>query len=211
MTNELTIRSYKREDFRQLIEVQRECFPPPYPEEQLWNHEQLECHITLFPEGALCAEISGVIVGSATSLIVQFDPRHPEHTWARVSDNGYIRTHNPRGNVLYGIDMAVRPAYRRQGIARALYEARYDLVRRLRLDAFVAGGRMPGYHLYRRTLTPEDYANKVIEGLITDPVLTPQLRSGLKPIVLLRDYLPDDESGNCALLLCWKDPECEVN
>lgn len=207
----VVIRSYTEADIPQLLEVQRECFPPPYPEEQLWTPEQLRSHIAVFPAGALCAEIDGKVVASCTSLIIAFDPAHPQHTWAEVSDNGYIRTHNPRGNTLYGIDIAVRPAYRGRGIARLLYRARFDLVVRLGLERFLTAGRMPGYHRHAGTLTVEEYAQRVIAGELADPVITPQLRAGLRPVAVVRDYIPDEESANAALLLEWPNPHVEVN
>lgn len=210
MSTPIIVRPYTRADIPQLLEVQRECFPPPYPEEQLWSPEQLESHIAIFPAGALCADAGGRVVGSCTNLIIRFDPAHPQHTWAEVSDNGYIRTHDPHGDSLYGIDIAVRPAYRGRGIARLMYQARYDLVRRLGLRRFLTAGRMPGYHLHAATLTPEQYAARVIAGELADPVITPQLRAGLRPVAVLRDYLPDEESGNAALMLEWRNPEREA-
>ena len=53
------IRTYTEEDFAGLLRIQQESFPPPFPQELLWNEEQLRNHITLFPEGALCVEIAG--------------------------------------------------------------------------------------------------------------------------------------------------------
>jgi len=203
----LVIRPYTEADYPALLQIQRECFPPPYPEEQLWSLEQIRSHVEHFPEGALCAVLEGKLVGSCTSLIIQWNPGEAAHSWGEATDWGFIRTHNPRGNTLYGVDIAVRPAYRGRGIARALYQARYELVRRLGLERFLAGGRMPGYHRYRNHLTPEQYAQEVISGRILDPVITPQLKAGLKPLRVVRDYLPDQESGNCALLLEWRNPE----
>ena len=70
------VRNYTESDFNALIDVQKESFPPPFPEELLWNKEQLQNHITLFPEGALCIEIDGKVVGSMTGLLVDFDYNH---------------------------------------------------------------------------------------------------------------------------------------
>lgn len=198
------VRPYTMADWPQLYRIQRECFPPPYPEEQLWSKEQIESHIRHFPEGALCAEADGELLGSCTCLIIRFDPAHPDHTWSEVTADGYINTHDSGGDSLYGVDMAVRPAFRGSGVARAMYQARYDLVRRLGLKRFLAAGRMPGYHRYASELTPEQYGEAVAAGRLIDPVITPQMKAGLKPLYVIRGYLPDAESGNCAFLLEWK-------
>lgn len=200
----LRVRPYTVADWPGLFRIQRECFPPPYPVEQLWSQDQIESHCRLFPEGALCVEADGELVGSCTSLIIRWDPNHAQHSWSEVSGDGYITTHDPAGNALYGIDMAVRPDWRGRGAARAMYQARYDLVSRLGLDCFLAAGRMPGYHRYAGRWTPEQYAGAVVRGEIADPVITPQLRSGLRPVQVLHGYLPDAESGNAALLLEWR-------
>ncbi len=102
-------RQYTEDDFEQLIAIQRESFPPPFPPELWWNKAQLHNHVTIFPEGALCAEIDGTIIGSITGLIVQFDPLHPHHTWEEITNNGYIHNHNPNGNTLYVVDICVAP------------------------------------------------------------------------------------------------------
>lgn len=204
---DITVRPYTLDDIPALHEVQRACFPPPYPAEQLWSREQLESHIAVFPAGALCAEVNGLIVGSCTSLIIHFDPAHPDHTWDEVADGGFLRrSHQPNGNSLYGIDMAVIPEYRGRGVARAMYRARYELVAGLGLERFLAAGRMPGYAQFANDLTPEEYASRVIAGELTDPVITPQIRSGLRPLSVIHNYIPDEESRNCAILLEWLNP-----
>jgi len=44
------IRNYTPDDFDELIRIQQESFPPPFPSELWWNKEQLTNHVTLFPE-----------------------------------------------------------------------------------------------------------------------------------------------------------------
>lgn len=204
---DVIIRPYTEHDIPALRAVQRACFPPPYPEEQLWTEEQLRSHIRIFPRGALCAQVGDRIVGSCTSLIIRFDPEHPDHTWDEVADGGFIRTHRPDGDTLYGIDMAVIPEFRGRGVARAMYQARFRLVRELRLKRFVAAGRMPGYAQAANRMTPETYAAKVAAGELTDPVLTPQLKAGLRPVKVIRGYITDAESLDCALLMEWPNPD----
>ena len=199
---DIQVRPYTLADFEQLIRIQRECFPPPFPPELWWNREQIASHIAHFSEGALCAVSNGELVGSATCTRLLFDPTHLSHTWAEAADDGWIRTCDPHGDTLYGIDVAVRPAWRGRGVARALYQARFALVRQLGLKRFTAGSRISGYHRHRH-LSPEEYTAEVISGRLTDPVITPQLKAGLRPVCVVHDYLLDAESGNCALLMQW--------
>lgn len=203
----MRVRTYTPDDIEQLIDIQRECFPPPFLEEQLWNRDQLMSHISIFPQGAICVEHEGQLIGSCTALIIDWHLGDPPHSWEEVTDAGFIRTHNPRGNTLYGVDMAVRPSWRKQGIARLMYEARFTLVQQLGLERFMAGGRMPGYGRYQHTMSPEEYTKRVINNKLIDPVLTPQLRAGLRPVQVVHHYIADEESANCALLLEWPNPD----
>jgi ribosomal protein S18 acetylase RimI-like enzyme len=199
----IAVRPYTLADFDQLVRIQRECFPPPFPAELWWRREQLASQLAHFPAGTLCAVEGDELVGSATCTRIHFDPAHPQHTWAEVADDGYIRTCDPNGDTLYGIDMAVRPAWRGRGVARALYQARYALVQRLGLLRFLAGSRMSGYHDHPE-LTPEQYAAAIVAGRLADPVITPQIKAGLQPVCVLHDYVQDEESRNFALLMQWQ-------
>ncbi|MFX3622905.1 MAG: GNAT family N-acetyltransferase [Ectobacillus sp.] len=200
------IRNYTEQDFQQLIRVQQECFPPPFPSELWWNTEQLHNHVTLFPEGALCIEIDGEIAGSITSLIVDFDPAHPTHTWEEITDNGYIRNHNPNGNTLYVVDIGVRPSYRKLGLGKWLLTSLYDVVIHLGLKRLLGGGRMPGYHKHAAEMTPEQYIEAVIKGDVKDPVITFLLRCGRTPVSIVSNYLEDEESCNYGTLMEWRNP-----
>lgn len=201
----IQVRPYRVADFDALLAVQRACFPPPFPVELLWSREQVASHVAVFSDGALCAEVDGEIVGSATAHIIRWHPGEPAHTWAEASDHGFLRNHDAGGNTLYGVDVAVLPAFRRQGVARELYRARYALVRRLGLARFMAGSRLAGYRQHSAQLSPEAYADAVVAGRFVDPVITPQLRAGLNALQVVRGYLPDEESCDCALLMEWRN------
>ncbi len=202
----LRIRPYTLADLPGLLVIQRECFPPPFPPELWWQPEQIATHVQVFPAGALCAEDDGELVGSATAHILRWEPGDPAHTWSAASDDGWLRNHDPSGNTLYGVDVAVRPAWRGRGVARNFYQARYDLVRQLGLKRFLAGSRLSGYRLHAARLTPQQYADAVVRGDLSDPVITPQLRAGLRPLRVVHDYLTDEESCNHALLMEWANP-----
>lgn len=200
------IRNYKKDDFGQLIQVQKEAFPPPFPEELLWNTEQLTNHISLFPDGALCVEIGGRIAGSITGLIVHLDNGDEDHSWAEITDNGYIRNHDPEGNTLYIVDICISPAYRKLGLGKWMMQAMYETVVQLGLERLLGGGRMPGYHLHSAELSIEEYAEKVLQGELKDPVVSFLLRCGRTPVKPVANYLEDEESLNYGMLMEWKNP-----
>lgn len=205
------IRNYEKKDFEKLIQIQQESFPPPFPSELWWNEEQLENHITRFPEGALCIEIEGEMAGSMTGLIVDFDVEHPNHTWEEITDSGYIRNHNPEGNTLYVVDIGVRPAFRKLGLGKWLMLSMYDVVVHLNLERLLGGGRMPGYYKKADNMTPEQYVEAVVKGAVKDPVLTFLIRCSRTPICVVPNYLEDEESCHYATLMEWKNPFRNIN
>ena len=200
------IRSYQEEDFEELIQIQRESFPPPFPSELWWNEEQLHNHVALFPQGALLIEVDGQVAGSITSLITHFNPDHPEHTWAEVTDNGYIRNHSPSGDTLYVVDLCIRPSFRGLGLGKYLLQALYHVVVQFRLQRLLGGARMPGYHHHAQHMRPEEYLDAVVQGKLKDPVITFMMRCGRVPIGVVPDYLEDEESCNYAALMAWRNP-----
>ncbi|TMV52760.1 GNAT family N-acetyltransferase [Paenibacillus mesophilus] len=198
------VRPYTIDDYDALLTVQREAFPPPFPEELWWKKEQIAAHIAAYPEGAMVALCDGEVAGSSTSLLITFTGK--PHTWEEVSDNGYIQgAHEPDGDSLYGIDLCVRPAYRSKGIAGALYEARKQLVVRSGLKRFLAGCRIPGYNLHADRMDADEYVRRVVAGEFKDLVLSFMLRQGLTPVQVLDNYLEDDESLNKAVLVEWRN------
>lgn len=200
-----TVRNYESKDFGQLIEVQAESFPPPYPAELWWNEAQLEQHVARCPEGALCVEVDGRIAGSMTALRRTL-AGGDGHSWASVTDDGYIRNHEPDGDTLYVVDLCVRPAYRALGLGRLLIQTMHETVVQLGCRRLLSGGRMPGYHKHADRLTPEQYLAEVTAGRLRDPVVSFLLGCGRLPVGVAHGYLEDEQSCSCAALMEWRNP-----
>jgi predicted amidohydrolase/GNAT superfamily N-acetyltransferase len=166
--------------------------------------DQYLSQITRFNEGQIVIEDNKVIVATAFSMIVDYARFGDTHTYAQITDDGYLTHHNPAGDTLYGVDIFVHPKYRGLRLGRRLYDARKELCRSLNLRRFIAGGRIPGYAKYADHFSPVRYIEEVKNREIFDPVLSFQLSNGFHVRKLLTGYLPvDADSLGYATLLEW--------
>ncbi|WP_233095889.1 bifunctional GNAT family N-acetyltransferase/carbon-nitrogen hydrolase family protein [Alicyclobacillus sp. SO9] len=198
----IILRNIQESDIDDIIALQQLCFPNMEP----WKPEHLLSHLEIFPEGQFCVEYEGKLVGSASSLIVNFDEYDDQHTWDDITDGGYITNHDSDGFNLYGIEVQVHPSYRNMNIGQRLYEARKELARRLNLKSIIIGGRMPLYSQHAQEMSPREYVEQVGRHNLHDPVLTFQLRNGFTLMRINPEYLPDDKaSRRYATLMEWNN------
>jgi len=169
-----------------------------------WSHKQIEKLIRIFPEGQVVTVVDNKIVGCALSIIVDYDRVKNDHTYDSVTGQETFNTHNPKGNILYGIEVFVHPDYRGLRLARRMYDYRKELCEKLNLKAIMFCGRIPNYHIYSEELRPKEYIQKVSKKEIFDPVLTFQLSNDFHVRKVMTNYLPnDEESRHFACLLQW--------
>lgn len=203
-TGKVKIRALDPGDYDAVVDIQTRSFPGIKP----WTRAQFESQLSRFPHGQLCIEFDGRVVATSSTLILDLEHLSALHDFKEVSDDGFIGNHDPEGDTLYGIDIAVDPDFRGLRLARRLYEARKDLARRLNLRRFAIAGRMPTYHKHADRLSPEQYLKKVLKKEIRDPVITAQVANGFRALRVLENYLPsDEESGGHAVLMEWKNPD----
>ncbi len=171
-----------------------------------WRRREVASLLRKFPEGQLCVEVNGRVVGCALSIIVDYSKFGDSHTYNEITADDTFKTHNSEGDVLYGIDVFVHPEYRGMRLARRMYDARKELCENLNLRAIVAGGRIPGFAKQSEELTPKQYIQKVEMKELYDPILSFQLSNGFHVKKLLRGYLEGDrESREYATLLEWNN------
>ena len=171
-----------------------------------WSEKKFNAMLTRFPAGQLCVEDNGKVVAAALSVIVDYSRFGDSHTYDQITGKGFLTTHDPDGDVLYGVDVFVHPDYRDLRLGRRLYDSRKELCRNLNLRAIVAGGRIPGYESFASELSPHEYIEKVSRKEIYDPILTFQLSNDFEVKRLLTNYLPADKmSHGYATLLEWSN------
>ncbi len=200
------IRQMMQEDVPGAVALQKLAFPPPFSEDLHWDPEHLLHHVAVFPTGQWIAESEGQIVGSCSNAIISEARWQAHGSWGATVGGPYIHNHDSKGSTLYGLDITVHPEFRRIGIGRAFYAARFDLIRTQGLTRYGTGCRIPDFRQLAQTkpgLTPEAYVSMVQHGEFADRTLTPLLRYGLKLIGVVDNYMEDEESGNAGALLEW--------
>lgn len=195
-------------DVPAVVDLQRRV----YPVERAWSSEELAQHLAVFPEGQLVAvDETGRVVGSASSLLIDWDDYAESAQWSAITGRGTFSTHNPLGKTLYGADMCVDPAARQRGIGSHLYDARKKFIRERGLKRLLTGGRIPGYAQVAQTTSSPDYVAEVVRGRRKDATLSFQLKNGLVVLDVVPQYLDDPESRGFATLLEWLNPEYVTN
>jgi predicted amidohydrolase len=199
--HKLALRHLVKEDYADLKVMMDEVYPNLGG---AWPEKQFKAQLAVFPEGQICIEDHGKIVAAAFSLIVDYDKFGDHHTYDQITGDAYLTTHDPLGDVLYGIEVCVSLDYRSMRLGRRLYEARKELCQSLNLKSIIAGGRIPNYKNYAHELSPQKYIEQVKKREIYDPILTFQLSNDFEVKRVLTAYLPEDkESKGYATLLEW--------
>lgn len=184
------------------VALQRLCFPAPFPEDHLWQAHHLAGHLKHFPEGQFVAIENGSVAASSSSIIISRSTWLAPITWDDITGGLDLTGHDPEGSLLFGVDISVHPDLRGRGIARQIYQARFDLVRRLGLESYVTLCRMPGFST-SGFKEPAEYARKVAAGERSDPTMTPLLKMGMSLNVVAYNCMEDEESGNAGAKLDW--------
>ncbi|MGH8274961.1 MAG: GNAT family N-acetyltransferase, partial [Gammaproteobacteria bacterium] len=87
------------------------------------SRDRFQAQLRRFPEGQICIEDNGHVVAAALSLIVDYEQFGDQHTYDEITAEGYITTHEPDGDILYGTEVFVDPDYRDMRLGRRLYDA----------------------------------------------------------------------------------------
>lgn len=199
----------------QLVHVQRTVYQIP-PEH--WEHpevltaEKFLTHMEVFPDGQFMALdiMTDTVVGTCASLIVDHDPSQPfNSTWRKTTADGTFRSHNPRGEWLYGADNVVLSSCRGGGVGGRLMQARYNVVVKKNLRGMLAGSMPIDYHkAAAEGLSIEAYIAEVVAGRRWDTNLSKQLKKGFRVLNAIPNYLTDaPDTANYGVAIVWDNPE----
>ena len=202
--NKIELRNLQLDDYLELKNSMLESYTGM--EDPYWNKSEIENLLSIFPEGQLVVLVDDSVVGSALSIIIDEKKAMSTHNYDQITGYSSFSTHNPKGNILYGIDVFIHPKYRGLRLGRRLYDARKELCEQLNLKSIVFAGRIPKYAKYANELTPKQYLEKVKAKEINDPVMSFQMSNDFHMVRLMRNYLDGDkESKDYAVLLEWNN------
>lgn len=178
-----------------------------WPGEMSVAEEKVRSRININPGGILVARRGVNFCGMASTVqISHYDYENPP-SWYDISDDGWCTTHNPSGKILYGIDLTV-PKGAPRGVAEALMVSVGSLAIRRGVKYAMLGGRIPRYHKYSSSYSPDEYIDaRRSTGRHLDPEI--ELYSsiiGLKVLKPIPDYIDDPGSENWGVLLRWRNP-----
>lgn len=173
--------------------------------------------ITIFPEcGIVVGEIDGCIEGYVSVQLANDDIVYCP-TWNEATDFGHLtKSHNPHGEWLHGVGLAVSPKGCRGGMTECLisYLFGYAVAEKKRGCRFVT--RMPGYFRHNIDMSPDEYACARHNGKPLDPELRILGNYGFKvldPPVIFQNYVDGGgDPGSCGYSVLieqlnptWKD------
>ncbi len=174
----------------------------------VFKPHHLQQHIDQFPEGQFVALDGEKVVGFTATYRTTLAPEDdPLHDWYATVGGFSLTSHHPDGEWVYGAELGVHPDYRKRGIATALYDARFDMIRRLKLKGYYSVGLLVGYHKHQTDLTLQEYAAKVMRRELTDPTLTMQMNRGFRPLKLVENYIGESIPGitGAGVLIVWEN------
>jgi GNAT superfamily N-acetyltransferase len=189
-------------DYEELKEAMIASYPGM--PNSFWKEHQIKVLLQKFPKGQVVIKVNGKIAGCALSIIVNSTKFEEQHTYKEITGHFSFNTHTEKGDVLYGVDVFIKPEFRGLRLGRRLYNYRKELCEQLNLKAIVFGGRIPNYHKFASECSPKEYLEKVKNLEIHDPVLNYQLSNDFRPVRVIKGYLEGDEASNeYAVLLRW--------
>lgn len=197
----IEIKNATRKNLDTVIKLENEV----WPEGTRSPIEKFENRLKIFPKGFFLAYNDGRLIGVSTSQRISYDGATID-SWEKVTDHGWIRTHNSFGNALYVVSVG---SISRSGGGSVLIQAQKKLAKDLGLDYLVLGSRIPGYDTYcinEEEIPIESYIKlKREDGEYLDPELRFYTRNGLSLREIKSNYMEDDkESRNYGAIMIWK-------
>ena len=85
-----------------------------------WKEHHIGALLEKFPEGQVVIKVNGQIAGCALSIIIDYSEYDDYHTYKEITADYTFNSHTMDGDVLYGIDVFIKPEFRGLRLGRRL-------------------------------------------------------------------------------------------
>src|SRR3989344_8704096 len=130
----IVVRNARRENLNEIVRLENDI----WPEGTRARVDKFKSRLSIFPEGFFIAFKNNEIIGVSTSEIIDYNLENLT-SWENITDNGYIRNHNKKGNALYVVSVGAKS---RSGGGSALIQAQIKLAEKLNMKFLVLGARI---------------------------------------------------------------------
>lgn len=199
----MKVRPAALEDLDAYVTIQEE----EWGETMAAGRLQLESRLKTFPTGVLVGEHEGQVVAGATFIRLSGYDIHEALSWTDLCDDGWCTNHDPNGPVMFGVDLSVSRHAPRSASA-VMLTGGIALAIRQGVEAVYWGSRLPRYHKYADSMTPDEYLHsKNRRGRYLDPEVQLYSRAPLVEVVgAVPEYFKDWESENWGAIMMWRNP-----
>lgn len=190
----------------EFVRLNREVWGDIADSRYLWSHDMIESHFKMCPEFIYCGFERGNLVATLTNMRTTEEDMRKKKTWLERTDNGFLTTHRPEGDIGFGVDLSVsRRASKRVSDRIVLAALCVSLVGE-GLQAVYLGARIPGYHKHQDMSVEEYVYGKRNSGKPLDPELYFYLKNGFEIVEVIPHYIADPASLNYGVLIRWSNP-----
>ena len=89
-----------------------------------WKGYHIQTLIEKFPEGQIIIRVNNQLAGCALSIVIDYNQFGENHTYREITGNFTFSTHDEEGDMLYGVDVFIKPEFRGLRLGRRLYDYR---------------------------------------------------------------------------------------
>lgn len=191
---------------KEFVRINRQVWSGITQDQYLWTNEIMESQLKTCPDLLYCGFVGGKMVATSTSLILSRKDLDNHKTWLEKTGDGFLTTHNSKGDILFGVDLSVLKDAPPKVSDRIVLANLFIAVIGKGLKALYLGSRIPSYHKHKN-MKVEDYVYGTRKsGKPLDPELYFYMKDGFKIVEIIPEYMEDPASLNYGVLIKWDNP-----
>lgn len=180
----------------------------------IWTEEIMIEQLNRYPEliyVALDMETLEV-AASGTTLCTTIERAMHCSSWEDISGYRTLSTHDPDGDVIFGVDLTVAPKYQALGLSGKIINTAFiTSVIGGRKKGALLGARVPAYQKHAAKRSIEEHVFGTESNPKTrDPEIKLYMSEGFRPLRIIPNYMDDEESLNYGVLMMLDNPFLDV-